>query len=74
MYVKKPTFAELWESFRRVFMLMKVEEDPGSKVRRSPVAEGIAASLVWRILCEQRHPASASLIMQVCCFQWLLLL
>jgi hypothetical protein len=34
-------------------MLRRVEEDSGTSVRRIAAAEGIGASLVWRILHEQ---------------------
>jgi hypothetical protein len=36
-----------------VRVLRRVEEDPGTSVRRTAAAEGISVPLVWRILHEQ---------------------
>jgi hypothetical protein len=45
--------AEIRESFREVRVLRRVEEDPGTSVRRISAAESFGVPLVWRILHEQ---------------------
>jgi hypothetical protein len=42
---------EMWTSFWEVRLLRRVEEDPGTNVRRTAAAE----SVIWRILHEQSH-------------------
>jgi hypothetical protein len=44
---------EIWENFREVHALRRVECDPGTNVRRIAVAEDIGVLLVWRILHEE---------------------
>jgi hypothetical protein len=51
--VQKSMPVEIWASFREVRVLRRVEEDPGTSVRRIAAAEGIGVPLVWRILHEQ---------------------
>jgi hypothetical protein len=42
--------AEIWASFQKVHVLRRVEEDPGTSVRRMAAAESIGVPLVLRIL------------------------
>jgi hypothetical protein len=39
----------MWASFLEVRVLRRVEEDPGTSVRRIAITEQIGVPLVWRI-------------------------
>jgi hypothetical protein len=45
--------AEIWESFQEVRVMRRVEEDPGTSVRKITAAESIGVPLLWRIPHEQ---------------------
>jgi hypothetical protein len=45
--------AEIWTNFREVGILRRVEEDPGTSVRRIVAAESIGVPLVWKVFHEQ---------------------